>query len=414
MAIIARRPDHDTKGLIVLTHKERATFGAPVMRSALEMMRDEYVILMHWGHHHSDVDDPWYVDAHLAGPTTISFRTEGARHIPLCSRDFIDPMFTDEPEEPMIWDVLCIARPSKVKRMTDLLGAARAVFDQGHRVKVLMLCARPRDISDGDVWDHEFLNAWQEGFTASEKDDLELVLPVDDGTMFPYGALDIARLYRASRSFLLCSQREGESRVIHEALLSGTPVLARRDLIGGGLDHLDEANSQLYETVEELASLMIGIKHQDPPVRVDVSEMRRRFGIEASGERFNQAMRDLHRELGLNDPVPFDVTGFANLLPGHAQQLPPHVRTGKTDDLFTLRGGLWFIEHALGRRVPGRRRVRGAHRMRWLQKVPGRCSMWAYRMKQRWTSPSPPAVSGVVLQIDRRLAGGFDDALGEE
>ena len=106
-------------------------------------------------------------------------------------------------------DVLCIARPSKVKRMTDLLGAARAVFDQGHRVKVLMLCARPRDISDGDVWDHEFLNAWQEGFTASEKDDLELVLPVDDGTMFPYGALDIARLYRASRSFLLCSQREG-------------------------------------------------------------------------------------------------------------------------------------------------------------------------------------------------------------
>ena len=52
--------------------------------------------------------------------------------------------------------------------------------------------------------------------------------------------------------------------------------------------------------------------------------------------------------------------------------------------------------------------------MRWLQKVPGRCSMWAYRMKRRWTSPSPPAVSGVVLQIDRRLAGGFDDALGEE
>ena len=92
-----------------------------------------------------------------------------------------------------------------------------------------------------------------------------MVLPVDDGTMFPYGALDIARLYRASRSFLLCSQREGESRVIHEALLSGTPVLARRDLIGGGLDHLDEANSQLYGTVEELASLMIGIKHQDPP-----------------------------------------------------------------------------------------------------------------------------------------------------
>ena len=82
MAIIARRPDHGSKGLIVLTHKERATFGAPVMRSGLEMMRDEYVILMHWGHHHSDVDDPWYVDAHLAGPTTISFRTEDARHIP--------------------------------------------------------------------------------------------------------------------------------------------------------------------------------------------------------------------------------------------------------------------------------------------------------------------------------------------
>ena len=57
MAIVARRPDHGAKGLIVLTHKERATFGAPVMRSALEMMRDEYVILMHWGHHHSDVDD---------------------------------------------------------------------------------------------------------------------------------------------------------------------------------------------------------------------------------------------------------------------------------------------------------------------------------------------------------------------
>ena len=141
MAIIARRPDHDAKGLIVLTHKERATFGAPVMRSALEMMRDEYVILMHWGHHHSDVDDPWYVDAHLAGPTTISFRTEDARHIPLCSRDFIDPMFTDEPEEPKIWDVLCIARPSKVKRMTDLLGAACRVRSRPSSQGVDALCS---------------------------------------------------------------------------------------------------------------------------------------------------------------------------------------------------------------------------------------------------------------------------------
>ena len=141
MAIIARRPDHDTKGLIVLTHKERATFGAPVMRGALKMMRDEYVILMHWGHHHSDVDDPWYVDAHLAGPTTISFRTEDARHIPLCSRDFIDPMFTDEPVEPKIWDVLCIARPSKVKRMTDLLGAARRVRSRPSSQGVDALCS---------------------------------------------------------------------------------------------------------------------------------------------------------------------------------------------------------------------------------------------------------------------------------
>ena len=146
---------------------------------------------------------------------------------------------------------------------------------------------------------------------------------------------------------------------------------------------------------------------------MDVSEMRRRFGIEASGERFNQAMRDLHRELGLNDPVPFDVTGFANLLPGHAQQLPPHVRTGKTDDLFTLRGGCGSSSTPWVEGCPGRR-VRGAHRMRWLQKVPGSVLDVGLPHEAAMDQSIPTSGLGSCSQIDRRLAGGFDDALGEE
>ena len=45
----------------------------------------------------------------------------------LCGRDFIDAMFTDEPEEPKSG---CALHRStlQVKRMTDLLGAASTVF----------------------------------------------------------------------------------------------------------------------------------------------------------------------------------------------------------------------------------------------------------------------------------------------
>jgi hypothetical protein len=56
----------------------------------------------------------------------------------------------------------------------------------------------------------------------------------------------LSNFYKSSKIYMHGCESEGESRTIHEALSCGCKILAKENMKGGGLDHLNKTNSELY------------------------------------------------------------------------------------------------------------------------------------------------------------------------
>lgn len=78
--------------------------------------------------------------------------------------------------------------------------------------------------------------------------DTELLMDADKGkhVFRGFSPDELVVFYNSSRFYIHGSEAEGESRTIHEALCCGCMVAAKKNMIGGGLDHLNSSNSVLY------------------------------------------------------------------------------------------------------------------------------------------------------------------------
>jgi len=77
-------------------------------------------------------------------------------------------------------------------------------------------------------------------------------MPLYFEKQFPLSKDEICNFMNLSKIFLLPVEKEGASRVIHEALLCGLPVITCKNLKGGGLDYLNEKNSLLIEDLNNM------------------------------------------------------------------------------------------------------------------------------------------------------------------
>jgi glycosyltransferase involved in cell wall biosynthesis len=297
-------PVGGSPGLLLFTHKERPYFLDPPepLARRLVALKGRYVLGMQWGAYHADVGDTPYVDFQMACPGTVDWAPDAdPRLIEMCSRDFTPARFAPM-DVPKRWDVFSVGHPIEVKRYSELLDVVRECFDHGVDLDVLLICAVPEPPDElTGYWDTRFFEKYHSDFTGAERERIDLGVPVEasfgDRPLHPIPNEVFPYLYNASRGFALFSREEGQSKVVHEALCCGTPVVVHEGLKGGGRDKLDATNSLQFGDVEGAADAFQTIAEGDAPT-FDAEPLRRELVEEFTGPVFEERVREVYADLG--------------------------------------------------------------------------------------------------------------------
>lgn len=327
MVYVLKNPIGGSKGIIIFTNKEKEMLENTnrLIKKQLSRLTEKYVVGMHWGWYANGVGEVPFVDFHLAAPGTVSFSTDTHYRIPLCSRNFTADYF--EPlDVPKRWDILCIAQPKKYKRLTYVLQALKKCYRRNIYLDVLFLCPTPEHMV-GAGWDREFFRMYESLFSAEEKRHIDLFTPpMTENNIHPLPNDILPYLYNSSKSFTIFSKKEGACKVISESLLCGTPVIARSDLQGGGLDYLDEQNSRVFSTLDEACDAFIDVAQNPESYAFDPSYLREDLAESHTAERLETELQNLFEENGLEYKGEIEKEGLAFKLPSHEPTIPKQFR----------------------------------------------------------------------------------------
>jgi glycosyltransferase involved in cell wall biosynthesis len=299
MASIVKKPTRTSKGIVVFTHKERFLLDERIseLDEQLQRLKEAYVVGMHWGIYQSNIDPVPYVDFHLARPNTVSFTDEDEiRRIPLASYNFIPERFR-EMNLGKNWDLITVAHPTRRKRNYELLKVIRRMYDDGNKIDVLFICGKAPS-NKGPNWDYEFFERYETDFTQEEQRHIEIATPVRDEDLFPIPNSLFPYFYNASTVSALFSRVEGNPKVLHEALLCGTPVMVRSDLKGAGMDYLTENNAEIVDDLTEAKKVLTDMVTNSQRYNFDSEELRKRICVSHTAEKLEVAIRSVFDELG--------------------------------------------------------------------------------------------------------------------
>lgn len=353
MPFILKESYESSKGVIVFTHKERQYLETtiPVLSDTIVELREKYVIGMHWGHYHAEIDEMDYVDFHLAGKGTISFKQGiSVRHIPLCSRNFTPSCFR-EMGVTKYWDIINISRPIKLKNLEEFLSVIRKIYDLNRSLKVLVICPCPENMVERDGWYVRIYDDYKRMFSQDERQNFTLLMLRGDGYPFPLSQQTIAYYYNASKIFALFSDQEGESRVIAEALLCGLPVVVKKHLRGGGRDFLTEENSRQFSSLDEACETLVELSENYEKYKFDTGPLHKQLKEVYTAGLLEKEMRSLFAEMGLAFKGRLDLSQLALKLPGHFITLPARLRLANTNDLRSRKAALVYLKSLIGDEV---------------------------------------------------------------
>lgn len=280
MAHLFKQPKNGNKGIIVFTHKEMKYFfrpGKPLSRKKpmtyvpymldyfysknkkypyfkkeLAELRKNYLIGVHFGWHHTEFPELQYADFLMASDGTIDFQPpKHCFHIPLNSRNFISERFKDLEYKNRFWDIICVARAARFKNLDLLLKAVKKLNDKTGKYHKVLLIIPPNKSEDSTKFYTNIIEDYYNWFEEEERNEITIMKLSKDLSFLGMPQNSLIHFYNASKIFTLFSEKEGESRVIAEALLCGCPVVVKADLEGGGRDFLNEKNSVYFDTFDK-------------------------------------------------------------------------------------------------------------------------------------------------------------------
>ena len=288
MALLMKKYDGNNKGVVVLTHKEAN------LLPMFDNYRKYYFFGCHIGCYHKEKQVggfDFYMSSEQQLPSNFP---EKDKIIELNSRNFLPNQYhningktkeslihsitevqkvsktklTDETmnyimetDRDYVWDILWINKPHQVKNIKWFLEQLKELFDREGPCRVLLVCAiSPNE--RGPFKSH-FLNPEKyisENFTKEEQKYISLLRPETDGNEGADNSL-IPPFYQWSNTFSFYTEKEGESRVVHEALCCGCRIIYYEFVEGGSNDYLDDTNSISFTDFgESWKSLSSGIK----------------------------------------------------------------------------------------------------------------------------------------------------------
>jgi hypothetical protein len=276
MALLFKKPTNDNKGIIILTHKENAV--APL----LFKYRKDYLIGMHVGW---DLKDNTARVLKSNPDFIMSSLTQLADDFPkkdivieMNSRNFLPEHFCLENknkenllasinemykyskpklsesimnkikitnDNDTIWDILWVNRPHMCKEPIHFLNNLKKLFDTYGRYETLMVCPIAKSGEFVDI--PKKIN---EIFSEEDKKFISVLVPFTKGPMGIDNTF-VSPFYHWSKVFAFYSSVEGESRVVHEALCGGCPVVYYSGVKGGSNDYLDNNNSYSFDNYDD-------------------------------------------------------------------------------------------------------------------------------------------------------------------
>ncbi|WP_338729857.1 hypothetical protein [Haladaptatus sp. DJG-WS-42] len=349
MVSLLKQPVGNSKGILVFTHKERQFLLDPIppLQRKFQSIKEAYLVGMHWGHFAEDVGPTPFVDFHLAGQGTVSFTDEvDVPVLNYCSRNFVPEYFTPSNKEAK-WDIVTIAPPTRLKHLSELLNVVRETRDQGVDLTALFICPRPKSLQSRK-WDHKFIETCENDLSKSEREAIKIIWPLrTDDEIYPIPHRIIPYFFNIANSFALFSEQEGESRVISEALMTGTPVIARSNLKGGGLDYLDNSNSLLFSSTEEAIEIFTKISNNPNEYAFDPDYLRDELYAPQSSKHFQAEVERVFNHYDIPYEGTLENEQLAFLLPGHALTLPTDLRASGVNDLRSQVAAVKFCEEVL-------------------------------------------------------------------
>ena len=335
MAHIFKKFSKDNKGIIVFTHKELG-----FMNALPANINNYYYIGVHYGSatHIHGVEKHKYQDFCMGTESTVKFIGESPLRIPFNSRGFLSKNLSKDNRVHKYWDIINVSRNAHVKRLDQFLMSIRKLYDSGYNSKVLLVV--PSGDNETPQTHHtDIVEQYDKLFSREEKDNFTLLRLSKELGFLGISPSTIEYLYKSSKIFNLMSSAEGESRVIHEALLCGLPVVCFAGLLGGGRDYLNEKNSVYFKDYDKIhESFITALNNYD---NFDVNSEK--LAEELREDKTIPKLKKYFRELYSKDGKEFDgelinTDELCLRLPGHYLDVPWNTEFSKnrTADIINI------------------------------------------------------------------------------
>jgi len=223
VACLLKAPDGPLKGCVSFTTQERDNLinGSTGLRAAIQALKRRFVIGLHhnW-HDHRFQYDPLF-DFSMAGDDDL-VEAEGRDfgRIPIDACNFAPPCYSLPRSEPF-WDILYVARAVAFKGIPEFFGGIRALYDAGHRPRVLFICPLPNPVEIPGIPD--LRKHFEQMFSPEERHRITF-LSIDWDYPFPFDAQSLAFFYRSSRIFFHPAPEERRCRTAAYAWASRMPI----------------------------------------------------------------------------------------------------------------------------------------------------------------------------------------------
>jgi len=347
MASILKESQLNSKGVIVFTHKERVLFENKYLMRILKrevlQLKSMYFFAMHWGHYHKNIETIDLIDFHFAGQGTVAFKKpEENYHIPLCSRNFSSSVFRKK-NLSKVYDIINISRPLRLKKIDEFFLVIKKMINKGFLPKVLIICPLPDNFYQDENNYVEIYSDYIKLFSIKERESISLLLLSPDGSPFQLSENEISDFMNLSKVFTLFSDKEGESRVVSEALLCGLTVVVKRNIIGGAKDYLNDDNSRLFSTLDEAADIFIDLISNYNKFQFSTINLEQELSEEYTKDILKNKLKVFFSEKNEEFEGEFLLENLSKKLPSHLNLLSKSIANGIHDDIVTFQGFYRFL-----------------------------------------------------------------------
>jgi hypothetical protein len=307
MACLLKPPQGQKKGCVSFTTPEHDMVirKDAAALAAIESIKDRYFVGLHHNWHDFDfIYDPLF-DFSMAGAEDLIERN--GQSFPLLDiecANFVPPQFFLPRHRPF-WDVINVTRQEGFKNQSEFLHAIRAIYDRGHKVRVLHLCPVPRARPGEDPV--PAIRREQEALFSMEERRLFTLMTMDWDHPRPLDMDTVAFFYRSARVFVHTAHDERRSRITAYSFANGMPVVGR-DNIGSLLpkELRTEPFFFAYRTPDELPDRILdALGHQVP--NADWSQVTALFRPENSVVKLSSFLEKLAAARGEDlSPAPIN------------------------------------------------------------------------------------------------------------